>query len=123
MAFERVIYEMLFNYEQDDAFWDSSMSGYSRDVCFRDYPNYLVEIDDIKERFCLQKDYAEKTIVSLLMNGNEIVRRQLIRLLVNLFLHIIGLQDLSDVMVHNSRSYIRYRGKQNVYPTRTTIAN
>ncbi len=60
MAPERAIYEMLYSYEQDDVFWDNSLSGYSRDVCFRDYPNYLVDIDDIKEWFGLQKDYAGK---------------------------------------------------------------
>ena len=58
MAPERVIYNLLFSLDETDDFWDNSLSGYSKDVCFRDYPNELVEIDDIKEWFRSQKEYA-----------------------------------------------------------------
>lgn len=60
MAPERMLYEMLFNYGQDDGFWDNSLSGYSRDVCFRDYPTHIDDIDKIKEWFHSQKDFAGK---------------------------------------------------------------
>lgn len=58
MAPERMLYEMLFNYKQGNEFWDNSLSGYSRDVCFRDYPTHLDDIDMIKEWFRSQKKYA-----------------------------------------------------------------
>ena len=60
MAPERMLYEMLYQYNQDDKFWDNSLSGYSRDVCFRDCPNHMESIDDIKEWFRSQKDFAGK---------------------------------------------------------------
>ena len=58
MAPERMIYELLYNYRQDNTFWDNSLSGYSRDVCFRDYPNHLDNIDEIKVWFKAQKEFA-----------------------------------------------------------------
>lgn len=64
MAPERMIYEMLFNLDETDEFWDNSMSGYSKEVCFRNYPNYIAngeKIDDIKEWFQQQKQYAGRS--------------------------------------------------------------
>lgn len=60
MAPERIVYETLYNLSQDDAFWDNSLSGYSKEVCFRDYPGHLEDIDSIKEWFNKQKPYAGK---------------------------------------------------------------
>lgn len=61
VAPERMIYEMLFEKEDTDLFWDNSLSGYSKEVCFRDFPNHLTKIDDIKEWFKGQKEYAGKS--------------------------------------------------------------
>ncbi len=61
LAPERMIYEMLFGMDETDEFWDNSLSGYSKDVCFRDYPNQLSEIDDIKDWFEGQKDNAGRS--------------------------------------------------------------
>lgn len=58
MAPEKILYEFLYGLEQDNPFWDNSMSGYSRDVCFRDNPNHLDNIDEIKEWYKTQKDFA-----------------------------------------------------------------
>ncbi len=55
---ERMIYNMLFNLNENDEFWDNSLSGYSKDICFRNYPNVLENIDEIKEWFEEQKQYA-----------------------------------------------------------------
>lgn len=58
LAPERFIYNMLFSLNAADPFWDNSLSGYSKEVCFRDYPNTLSDISDIKEWFKAQKNYA-----------------------------------------------------------------
>jgi len=58
MAPERCIYEMLYNMDDIDDFWDNGLSGYSKEVCFRNYPNHLDGIDDIKEWFDGQKEFA-----------------------------------------------------------------
>lgn len=58
---ERMIYNMLSEMDETDEFWDNSLSGYSKDVCFRDYPNQLTIIDDIKAWFEGQKDNAGKS--------------------------------------------------------------
>ena len=55
---ERMIYNMLFELNDDDDFWDNSLSGYSKDVCFRNYPNRLEDIDRIKNWFKEQKVHA-----------------------------------------------------------------
>lgn len=55
---ERMIYEMLFCLDETDEFWDNSLSGYSKEVCFKDYPNHLESIDDIKAWFGLQLPHA-----------------------------------------------------------------
>lgn len=55
---ERMIYEMLYGLDETDAFWDNGLSGYSKDVCFRDFPNHIEDIDDIKEWFQKQKEFA-----------------------------------------------------------------
>lgn len=55
---ERMIYNMLYDMDEMDGFWDNSLSGYSKAVCFRDYPNRLDNIDDIKKWFEGQKEYA-----------------------------------------------------------------
>lgn len=61
LAPEQMIYEMLFGMDETDEFWDNSLSGYSKDVCFRDYPNQLSKIDDIKNWFEGQKDNAGRS--------------------------------------------------------------
>lgn len=49
---ERTIYDMLYLLDEVDSFWNTeSLSGYSKDVCFRNYPNKLEDIDEIKEWF------------------------------------------------------------------------
>ena len=53
-----MIYECLFNLDEKDDFWDNTISGYSKMVCFRDYPNHLDSIDDIKDWFKSQKKHA-----------------------------------------------------------------
>lgn len=58
LAPERMIYNMLFNMDVTDDFWDNTLSGYSKEVCFRNYPNRLDKIDDIKEWFKEQKEHA-----------------------------------------------------------------
>lgn len=58
LAPERMIYECLFNLDEKDDFWDNTISGYSKMVCFRDYPNHLDSIDDIKDWFKSQKKHA-----------------------------------------------------------------
>lgn len=60
VAPETMIYEMLYELDEEDPFWDNHLSGYSRDVCFRNYPNHLESIDDIKTWLKEQKDYAGK---------------------------------------------------------------
>ena len=55
---ERMIYNMLYDMDEMDGFWDNSLSGYSKNVCFRDYPNRIDNIDTIKEWFEGQKEYA-----------------------------------------------------------------
>ena len=60
MAPERMVYVMLFNLDESDLFWDNSLSGFSKAVCFRDYPNYLDDIDEIKDWFEGQKGNAGK---------------------------------------------------------------
>ena len=60
MAPERMIYETLYNLDQDDNFWDNTLSGYSKEVCFRNFPNHIDDIDSIKEWFNEQKLYAGK---------------------------------------------------------------
>lgn len=58
---EKMIYDLLFEMDEEDKFWDNSMSGYSKDVCFRDYPNQLFDVDDIKKWFDGQKDNAGRS--------------------------------------------------------------
>jgi len=59
MAPERLIYETLYNLDQADPFWENeSLSGYTKDVCFRDFPNHMEKIEDIKDWFKAQKDFA-----------------------------------------------------------------
>lgn len=59
MAPERMIYEKLFSLAQDDCFWDTtSLGGYTKDVCFRDYPNHTDNMDKIKDWFVKQKEFA-----------------------------------------------------------------
>lgn len=53
---EQVIYNLLYSLDENDSFWDNSMSGYSKQVCFRGYPNKLEEIDHIKQWYKSQKD-------------------------------------------------------------------
>lgn len=60
LAPERTIYNMLFEMNEIDEFWDNSLSGYSKEVCFRNYPNRLEKIDDIKKWFEEQKEHAGK---------------------------------------------------------------
>ena len=55
---ERMIYNMIYNIDETDEFWDNSLSGYSKAVCFRNYPNRIDNIDDIKMWFKEQKEYA-----------------------------------------------------------------
>jgi len=55
---ERMIYEMLFGLDDMDTFWNNELGEYSRDVCFRDYPNYTEDIDAIKKWFKSQKEFA-----------------------------------------------------------------
>lgn len=55
---ERMIYEMLFGLDDMDTFWNNELGEYSRDVCFRDYPNYIEDIDTIKKWFKSQKEFA-----------------------------------------------------------------
>lgn len=57
---ERMIYDMLYEKDEEDPFWDNSLSGYSKDVCFKDYPNYLEDINEIKNWFDSQSDYYGK---------------------------------------------------------------
>lgn len=61
MAPERMIYEELYSLDQEDEFWDNSIGGYQKSVCFRDCPNHLSEIDDIKVWFNKQKCYAGRS--------------------------------------------------------------
>lgn len=58
---ERMIYNLLFNLSDTDDFWDNSLSGYAKDVCFRDFPNRLDKIDDIKIWFDSQKENAGRS--------------------------------------------------------------
>lgn len=58
LAPERIIYNFLFGLDELDSFWDNSLSGYSKEVCFRDYPNPISDIDDIKEWFEGQRENA-----------------------------------------------------------------
>lgn len=53
-----MIYEMLFGLDDMDTFWNNELGEYSRDVCFRDYPNYTEDIDAIKKWFKSQKEFA-----------------------------------------------------------------
>ena len=55
---ERMIYNMLYDMDETDEFWDNSLSGYSKAVCFRDYPNRIDNIDCIKKWLTGQKEYA-----------------------------------------------------------------
>lgn len=55
---ERMIYEMLYSLDETDEFWDNGLSGYSKEVCFRDFPNFIEDINAIKSWFQLQKPYA-----------------------------------------------------------------
>lgn len=52
---ERMIYNMLYDMDETDEFWDNSLSGYSKAVCFRDYPNRIDNIDCIKKWLTGQK--------------------------------------------------------------------
>jgi hypothetical protein len=61
LAPERMIYNMLYEMDETDEFWDNSLSGYSKEVCFRDYPNRLSNIGDIKDWFEGQKINAGKS--------------------------------------------------------------
>lgn len=61
LAPERMIYNMLFEMDEEDEFWDNSLSGYSKEVCFRDYPNQLSDIADIKNWFEGQKENAGRS--------------------------------------------------------------
>ncbi len=61
LAPERMIYDMLFDLEETDDFWDNSLSGYAKNVCFRDYPNRLTNIKDIKNWFEGQKENAGRS--------------------------------------------------------------
>ena len=60
MAPERIVYETLYSLDPEDSFWDNSLSGYSKDVCFRNFPSHLDDIDSIKEWFNEQKSNAGK---------------------------------------------------------------
>ena len=44
--------------DDEDSFWDNDLSGYCKEVCFRDYPNHLDNIDDIKAWFVQQRPFA-----------------------------------------------------------------
>lgn len=71
LAPERMLYECLFNLDEKDDFWDNTISGYSKMVCFRDYPNHLDSIDDIKDWFKSQKNMLEGVIVGFCNNGKK----------------------------------------------------
>lgn len=58
---EQVIYNFLYSLDENDTFWDNSMSGYSKQVCFRGYPNKLEEIDHIKQWYKSQKNIISYT--------------------------------------------------------------
>lgn len=60
MAPERMLYEAIYELQENHSFWDNGLSGYSRQVCFRNYQGYLDNIDDIKGWFIEQKPYAGK---------------------------------------------------------------
>lgn len=55
---ERLLYEHLKNKRDDDPFWDSELGGYSKQVCFRDYPSELKQSDHIKQWYKSQKENA-----------------------------------------------------------------
>lgn len=57
---ERMIYEMPYHRDRTNDFWDNGLSGYSKDVCVRNFPNYTEKIDDIKEWFNKQKKFARR---------------------------------------------------------------
>ena len=66
MAPERMIYEALYELPDIHPFWDNNLSGYSRDVCFRDYQGHLDNIDDIKAWFTKQKPFAGKAYLKFI---------------------------------------------------------
>lgn len=62
LAPERMLYEFLYRLDPMDTLWSREIGGYSKDVCFRDYPNYIEmgdgSIDAVKACFESQKIYA-----------------------------------------------------------------
>lgn len=59
---ERFLYEYLYNISEMDEIWDMKIGGYSKSVCFRDYPDYIENIDGsidtVKTWMQSQKDNA-----------------------------------------------------------------
>jgi len=55
---EKLVYELLFETMEADPFWDKGFSGYTKQICFRDFPNKLTENDHIKQWFRSQKEHA-----------------------------------------------------------------
>lgn len=63
---EDVVYNMLYALDATDEFWNNDVGGYGKDVCFRDYVNYIDSKNGdeskkaIKSWFQSQKKYIDK---------------------------------------------------------------
>lgn len=56
---EKLLYDFFFELDDNDEFWDNDLGGYSKQVCFRDFPNALKEKDHIKQWYRSQEKYVK----------------------------------------------------------------
>lgn len=99
---ERMIYNMLYEMDETDEFWDNSMSGYSKTVCFRDYPNRLTKIDDIKEWFNGQKENAGRSYSKFLnewKKRNPDVLEQFVEDFIKTYNYVAGKTGFDNIQV------------------------
>ena len=54
---EKMFYKFLNSLSDTDVFWDNSLGGYTKETCFRNYPNDPENTKKYKEWFQEQKEY------------------------------------------------------------------
>lgn len=104
-SLEKLTYNFLYSKPEEDPFWDNSLSGYSKQACFRDFPSKLTDTDNMKQWFKSQKEHAGNGYVKFInawKKANEQEIQQFQKDIVRAYNFIADKKGLSKISLDDS---------------------